>query len=233
MPGNMREKDNLLWGAWKKDPNKDNLTSLFKQVNPILQKEVNRWSGGSVAAPVLNINAKKMALQAFQTYDPNKSALSTHVTNQLKGLSRDPYTYINPARMPEHRQIKFKTYTDSQERLTEELGRTPTAAEMSQDLSWSLAETGRFRKELRTEYSTSQPVPPGFENEDITSGVMTYVYHDLPPQDQLVLEHSTGFGGAPILSAKALTQKTGLSQGQISHSKRRIKSHIEQAMGLN
>ena len=97
----LREKDTELWKTWKADPSKDNLHSLFRQVNPILQKEVNRWSGGSVATPVLQVNAKKLALQAFGSYNPEKSALSTHVTNQLKGLSRDPYTYINPARMPE------------------------------------------------------------------------------------------------------------------------------------
>ena len=228
----LRDRDNELWKTWKKDPSKDNLHTLFKQVNPILQKEVNRWSGGSVATPVLQVNAKKLALQAFGTYNPDKSALSTHVTNQLKGLSRDPYTYINPARMPEHRQIKFKTYTDAEERLTELNGRKPTAAELANDLSWSLAETGRFRKEMRNEYSTSQPVPPGFESADIADGVITYVYHDLSPQDQLVMEHTTGFGGAPILAAKDLTKQTGLTQGQISHSKRRIKSQIESAMGI-
>jgi hypothetical protein len=228
----IKKKDALMWSTWRSDPSRENLSALLGQVNPILQKEVNRWSGGSVSSPVLNVNAKKLAIQAFETFDPNKSALNTHVTNNLKGLSRDPYTYVNPARMPEHRQIKFKTFTDSEERLLDTLGRQPTAQEMSRDLRWSLAEVSRFRSELRSEFSTSQPTPAAFDSVDRTGGVLAYVYHDLPDVDKLVLEHSTGYGGATILPAKDLTSLTGLSQGQISHSKRRIRKAIESVSGL-
>ena len=222
-----KKQDVLLWNTWRQDPSKGNLSALLTQVNPILQKEVNRWSGGSIATPILNVNAKKLAIQAFETFDPGKSALNTHVTNNLKGLSRDPYTYVNPARMPEHRQIKFKTFTDSEERLLDTLGRQPTAQELARDLKWSLSEVSRFRSEVRNEFSTSQPVPAGFDTVDRTGGVLAYVYHDLPEVDKLVLEHSTGYGGAPVLPAKDLTKLTGLTQGQISHSKRRIRKAIE------
>jgi len=227
-----KKKDVMLWSTWRGDPSRDNLSALLTQVNPILQKEVNRWSGGSIATPILNVNAKKLAIQAFETFDPGKSALNTHVTNNLKGLSRDPYTYVNPARMPEHRQIKFKTFTDSEERLLDTLGRQPTAQELARDLKWSLSEVSRFRSEVRSEFSTSQPTPPGFDTTDRTGGVLAYVYHDLPDVDKLVLEHSTGYGGAPVLPAKDLTNLTGLTQGQISHSKRRIRKAIESVSGF-
>lgn len=226
------DKDRQLHQEWMKNPSKKNLGALFNQVNPIIQKETNRWGGGSVADPILQINAKKIALQAFKTYDPKQSALSTHLTNQLKGLSRDPYTYQNAARMPEHRQVKFKTFTDATERLSESFGREPTTAELARELSWSQRETGRFRKELRMEYSTSQPVPPGFESADTGAGVLSYVYHDLTPKDKLVFEHTTGYGGAPVLAAKQLTKATGLTQGQISHSKRRIRNAVKNASGF-
>ncbi|MAG27776.1 hypothetical protein CMI47_19785 [Candidatus Pacearchaeota archaeon] len=221
-----KQKDVALWRAWKDTPNKGTLTPLMKQLDPVIQKEVGRWAGSAVARPVLKIEAKKLTLQALGSYDPGKAALNTHVTNQLKGLSRGPYTYLNPARMPEHRQIKLKTYKDSEERLSEMLGRDPTANEIANDLAWSIQEVGRFRKELRKEYSTTQPIPPGFEQDDSDAGVLGFIYHDLNPQDKRVFEHTTGFGGAQILSTKDMMKTTRLTQGQISHSKRRLKKLI-------
>jgi DNA-directed RNA polymerase specialized sigma subunit len=227
-----KERDKHLWTAWKANPNKGNLSPLLRQVDPILQKEVGRWAGGGVATPVLMVQAKKLALQAFDTYNPTKAALNTHLTNQLKGLSRQPYTYISPARMPEHRQIKLKTYKNSEEILKERLGREPTAQELSADLAWSIQEVGRYRKEIRKEYSTSQPIPPGFETSSADDGIVGFIYHDLNTQDQKVFEHTTGYGGAELLSTRDLMSRTGLTQGQVSHSKRRLKKIISTATGM-
>lgn len=231
MSSERARRDVELWNSWKSSPGRATLAPLLQQVDPILQKEVNRWSGGPVARPVLVIQAKKLAIDAFGNYDPKKAALNTHVTNQLKGLSRGPYTYASPARMPEHRQVKLKTYLTAVEDLTGGLGRSPTAAELASSLKWSQREIGRFREEQRTTYSTSQPIPPGFETSNQDQQLLDFVYHDLVDQDKLVMEHSAGYGGSPVLSAKDLTSLTGMTQGQISNSKRRIRSKIERAMG--
>jgi len=228
----LKKRDVELWNTWQGQPNKTTLTPLLKQVDPIIRKEVGRWSGGAVATPILMLQAKKLALQAFQTYNPEKAALNTHLTNQLKGLSREPYTYTSPARMPEHRQIKLKTFIDADERLKEGFGRDPTAQELASDLAWSFAEVSRFRKEMRREYSTSQPVPPGFESHSGDDDLVGFVYYDLNPQDKLAFEHTTGYGGAPVLDTKSMIGKTGLTQGQISHSKRRLKKIISSAAGM-
>jgi len=229
---NPKERDQELWKAWKAQPGVPTLNPLLRQMDPILHKEVNRWAGGGVAKPVLMVQAKKLALQAFDSYQPAQAALNTHVTNQLKGLSRQPYTYISPARMPEHRQIKMKTFQNSEEQLKENLGRIPTADELSADLAWSRQEVGRFQQEMRKEYSTSKPIPPGFEQEGSEAGMVGFIYHDLNAQDKKVFEHTTGYGGAEVLNTQSLMGKTGLTQGQISHSKRRLKKIISSATGM-
>jgi hypothetical protein len=228
-----KKKDVQLWEAWKANPSKETLSPLFKQLEPVIQKEVSRWATGGVSRPVLTIQAKKLTLDALNSFAPDKAALNTHVTNQLKGLSRQAYTYVSSARIPEHRALKIKTYDSAIEDLKEELGREPTVSELSRELKWSQSEVERMRKELRREFGTSQPIPPGFEQFDSDRGLLDFVYHDLADQDKIVFEHSTGYGGAPILSAKDLTDKTGMTQGQISHSKRRIKSFIETARGFS
>ena len=116
--------------------------------------------------------------------------------------------------------------------MNESLGRDPTAAELARDLAWAQPEVERLRKEMRREYGTSQPIPPGFEAFDVERGILDFVYHDLADQDKQVFEFSTGYGGASILPAKDMIKQTGMTQGQISHSKRRIRKFIEQAKGF-
>jgi len=221
----IKKRDVELWQNWQATPGTQTLAPLLRQMTPVIEKEVNRWSGGNVAAESLRTEAKLLALNAFNSFDPSKSALNTHVTNQLKGLSRVVYTHTSPARMPEHRTIKAKTFLDAEERLREQHNRDPTSEELSRELAWSPAEVGRFRTEQRTAFSTSQPIPYGFGTEE-ESGLLDFVYYDLNPMDQTVFEHTTGYGGAPILQTKDLVKQTGLTPGQISHTKRRLRKLI-------
>ena len=227
------QKDSELWKKWQTDKSKDNLSLLFNAVNPVIQKEVSRWATGPIARPVLNIEAKKIALKAFNTFDPNSSQLNTHLTNQLKGLSRIVYTHSNAARLPEHKTLKVGTFLTAKNELEEELGREPTLTELSENLKWSPKETERFQHELRTGLSTSKPTPPGFESFDGDSAFIDFIYNDLHDQDKLVFEHTTGYGGNRILSAQDLMKKTGMTQGQISHSKRRITSLVHNIRGTD
>ena len=134
--------------------------------------------------------------------------------------------------MPEHRQVKAGTFRNVEESLRDSLGRDPTVAELSQELSWSQREVARYRDEQRATYSTSLPIPPGFEKYSPDQTLVDFVYHDLVDQDKRVFEHTTGYGGSPVLSGKQLIKKTGMTQGQISHSKRRIRKMFEGASGI-
>ena len=226
------KEDIEAWDAWKSSGDKKKLGVLFNRMEPVIQKEVSRWASGPVARPVINLEAKKLSLNAFKTFDPNKARLNTHLTNNLKGLSRIVYTHTNPARMPEHQVLKMNTFLTSKNSLEEELGRDPTTQELSEDLAWSPREVEVYQGQMRTGYSTSQPVPPGFERYDADRAFLDFVYNDLVDQDKLVFEHTTGYGGKRILSAQELIRKTGMTQGQISHSKRRVRRLIEEARGL-
>ena len=229
---NRSDLDTQAWNAWNASKSKKNLGVLLNRVKPILHKEVSRWSGGGVARPVLEMEAKKIALNSFGTYNPTKSKLSTHLTNNLKGLSREVYTYSNPARLPEHRMIKAKTFIAVEDNLTETLGRLPSAQELADELNWNKKEVGRLRKELRSSFSDNAPAPPGFNSTFEGAQELDFIYHDLNQQDKVVFEHTTGYSGAPILDGRSLINKTGLSQGQISHSKRRIRNKVLGHRGL-
>ena len=96
-----REDDLQAWQAWQGNPNSRNMHNVLGQLKPLIQKEVNRWSGSySLARPLLELEANRLASEAVHTYSPHRgAALATHVTNRLKKLSRLPYTHQNLARL--------------------------------------------------------------------------------------------------------------------------------------
>lgn len=229
---NRYQQDIEAWQKWHTTKDKQDLSTLFGRVQPIIHKEVSRWASGPVSRPVLTLEAKKLSLNAFNNFNPEKARLSTHLTNNLKGLSRIVYTHNNPARMPEHQVLKLSTFLGAKSSLEEELGREPTAQELAESLVWSTNEVARYEGQIRTGYSTSKPQPPGFEKFDADRSFLHFVYNDLVDQDKIVFEHTTGYGGKRVLSAQELIKKTKMTQGQISHSKRRIRRLVEEARGF-
>jgi DNA-directed RNA polymerase specialized sigma subunit len=199
-------------------------------LNPIIQTEVNRWSG-TLARPDLEIEAKRLAVEAIESFSPTGGAsLATHVSNRLKKLSRLSYTHQNVARLPEYQTLKFRTFADAQSKLTDKFGRDPTHTELADELCWSKPAVKSFQTSLRREFIESGDLPPYFDEEREDSGILDYVYHDLSPQQKKIFEHTTGYGGVKVLSNPELTKKLKLTQGQLSYQKRTLVNKFERLM---
>lgn len=223
-----KEKDLELWRKYKNNPSPQTLKPLMRELDGIIQNQVNKWSG-AIARPVLEAKAKKLALDAIKSYDPNQgAALSTHVTNRLKKLSREVYTHQDAVRLPEYKKLKVHSYLKAKEELMNRHGREPTNEELADHLGWSPRMLGEVQRSMNPELVESQDVGGGlFENTSVWgsesgNGMVDLVYYDLDPKDKQIFEHSTGYSGKPILSNKDLCNKTGLTQGQLSYRKRKI-----------
>lgn len=230
--GDRQISDFNKWQTWRDNKNDDSLEALHHQLNPIVMKEVNRWKG-TLAPEILEVEARGLAQNAFESYDPKFNvALSTHVSNALKKLSRINYSYQNPARLPEHRQVKFYTFNTVKTNLENELGREPNINELSDELGWNTREVERMNKEIRKDYTESIPVPAHafMKEEHSDDGMIDFIYNDLSSADKTIFEHTTGYRGKPILSLDELTKKTGLTTSQISYKKSQIKDFIKKRM---
>lgn len=236
MKNDLAKKDVEIWNRWKQNPSEDNTRALLNQTANIRHKAVQNWSG-SISPTTLHSEAVKQSIKAFETYDPNKNVqLSTHLTNQLKKLSRDAYAEVSFLRMPEERQMKYRTFEFGREELREKLGREPSAFELSDRLGWSLAETRRFLSEDKTVLMNSEPLPVGMQSMSTSGDInpndpLHFAIADLSPTDQLIFEHTTGYGGAKVLTGAELMRKTGLSQSQISYRKRIITQRVKSFRG--
>jgi DNA-directed RNA polymerase specialized sigma subunit len=103
-------------------------------MRPVYQKEANKFKSAPLPNSAIESQAKILTLKAFETYDPSKSQLNTHVTNHLKHLQRYVLEYQNIGKIPEHRGLAIGKYQTVFDNLKEDLGREPTDMELADNL---------------------------------------------------------------------------------------------------
>ena len=231
-----KERDIELWRAYKAAPGPITLRPLMKQIDPVIQNEVNKWTG-AIARPVLEAKAKALALEAIKSYNPNAgAALATHVTNRLLKLSRTVYSHQDAVRLPEHKKLKVNAYFGAVNELRTEHGREPTSIEIADHMSWSPSMVSQVESAIAPELIESEDMGAGlFETQSIWApnsddGIVEMIYFDLDPIDKLIFEHSTGYSGRPILSNPELMKKTKLTQGQLSYRKKKLVDKIQREL---
>lgn len=226
-----QEADLATWHVWKKNPTDANASALLAQVSPLIHKEVNKWSG-TLARPLLETEGKRLAMQAFQNYNPNRgAALGTHVVNNLQRMSRLSYANQNVARLPENKMLLFHAYNMAHTQLADAHGRAPTADELADNLGWPIKRVEEYRKAVsRREMLESgglfESSDAGLWDEDVQDHLVDFIHHDLTPTHKLMFEHLTGFGGAEQLSNQEIQKKLGMTQGEYSYAKKKLIDHV-------
>ena len=222
-----------LWQEWRQKKTKNNAVALLNEFRPMIHKEVYRH-GGMLPKSFLEVEAKRLAFNAFDTYNPaRKTRLSTHVANNLKGLGRLNYTYQNALRMPEERQRKYSLFIETKERLSERFGRAPSIRELSDELAWPESEVGRMERDVHIE--TSEPsggeisMPGSFAVA--SKPVIDFLYHDMSPEEKVIFESITGYMGSPQLGVSGLARKLGLSEPQVRRKRDKLVEKIKIALG--
>jgi hypothetical protein len=227
-----RTKDLELWRQWNRTKSQADLQALLDHLQPVISGQVSRWSG-SLARPMLEMRAKVLATEAIKSYNPNRgAALATHVTHRLQKLSRTVYSHTQAARLPEHKAVSMASFSVAQDHLRNELGRDPTHAEVADNLGWSTPRVAAFQKAFdRKELLGSGEFNPSmFPIADEEDPIVGFVYHDMAPQTQKLFEHITGYGGVRVLSNKQLMKEFGMTQGQVSYQKRKLKNLFQNAL---
>ena len=226
-----KEKDLELWRQWNQSNRKKDLHALLVNLDPIIQTQVNKWSG-TLARPMLESKARVLAANALHNFDPNRgTAPATHVTNQLQKLSRTVYSHTQAVRIPEHKSVAMASFSAGFNIIRDRLGRDPTTVELADHMGWTQKRTAEFqqafdRKEL---LGSGEFQPAAFPVVDGYDPVVAFVYHDLAPKDQQLFEHVTGYGGKAIMPNAQLMRRFKLTQGQLSYKKRKLIDKFQRA----
>lgn len=223
-------EDYQLWHQWKTTGHPDHLSNLLDAIEPIIHRATYSRRGSGVPEEALRAHAKILAVKAFHSYDPSRTQLNTHLTNQLQKVSRLVYKYQDITHIPEHTQLKITSYKQAKGLLAEKLGRDPNVSELSDELHWHPREIERMERSLRKVLLGSKD--EAFSNTitdmpDRQQEVFHLVYNDLLPDQKRVFEASTGFGGKPVLKGdKAIGESLKLHPDQVRKLREAISQKI-------
>ena len=221
-----------LWRKWKQMPTPQNLEALIRQLNPIIQREAGRWSG-IVPRYVIENEAKKLAIKACQSYNPNAgTALSTHVVNQLQKLSRMAYQQQSSLKVPEHQRLTFNRYNAALRHLEDLNGVKPSLEDVSDYLAIKPKALQKIVENVgRRELIESGEGPEFIQHAE--SDVIDLAYGDMTPMQKKIFEMRTGYNNTPIAkSAKDITKALNITQSQLSYQITAIKTLLQRAQRL-
>jgi DNA-directed RNA polymerase specialized sigma subunit len=222
------------YNEWKTTPNQRTTGALLKAVDPILESAIKTY-GGRVHSPNLRSQAKLMALDAFQRYDPTRAKLRTHLMSHLQGLRRVAAQEGQIIHIPERVGLDLHRLRVAEAELRDIYGRDPSDMELADHTGLSRKRITYIRKALPgiSEGSISG-VPTEEDQINIGPAVHSpadqawydFVYHDLHPVDQVIMEHTLGLHGKQILSKQQIANKLRLSPGAISQRASKIQDKL-------
>lgn len=211
---------------------------LLNSLGPVIQGQVNKYRGSGLPDVALKLEARRLASKAIDTYDPNQAQLNTHVTNNLKKLSRFVMNYQNIGHIPEPRILMISKYNTIYDNLEANTGREPTVVELADAMNVSIAEVERLQTELRKDLSMT------LQDDDDEAGFYFYaqtpevdpqlrqaiefVYFDADPIDKKIMEYMFGMGGVQRKTSKEIGQKLRLSPSTLKKQQISIAKQIKE-----
>lgn len=219
------KKDLELWHRWDQNGRKpEDLEPLIKQVSPIINKQANVYSGRvNIPKPAVQAEFQIQAIKAIQSYDPNRAALNTHLTHQLKKGKRYITTYQNIGRIAEPRIYRINQFQSERDQLRDELQRDPSSLELADRLKWPQKQVAAMESELRREVPLST-MPGGLtmNKPSKEAEVLRLLQYDLTPEEQVVYEYILGENGKPQLKPGQIARKLNMTPSKVSRIKMSI-----------
>ena len=202
--------------------------TLVKGHEKLINYEAGKYSK-MVPHNVVLSEAYKLAHKAAESFDATKGTkFSTHLTNQLKKLSRITTTYGSSVRLPENKQFKLQHINNAELELKDTLGREPSIAELSEYTKIPVANINQIKQNKANEVNISNlAYTPVFVN-NTNDDWLHFVYHDLTDIDKVIFEHKTGFGGKKIMHTDDIAKLLNISPNTVASRAKMIGDKVHE-----
>lgn len=203
------------------------MNELIQKHKRLIESEAAKYSQFVPNSTAL-AQAYKIAHKAAESFDPKTGLqFSTHLTNQLKKLSRLSTTYGATVRMPEAKQFRLQRVNMMEKALRDEYGRDPSAQEISEALGWNIAEVSTLLMQRKRDVNVNSLMHSPIFVDNSNDEWVHFVYQELAPRDQVIFEHKTGWGGKKEMTNEELAKKLGVSPATVSNRVKAITSRIQ------
>lgn len=228
---------NELYTRWQKNKTPELNSKLLTAVQPVIDTALSSYAGQ--VSPSTRSRAKIMALKAFDTFDPQRGNVRTHLLSQLQGLRRLAAKEQNIISIPEQVGLDFQKLDTAENELRDQLSRDPTDDELADF-------TGLSVKRLRKVRSFHKPVASGMLDQETTDDSysgdvashlpnqnasadawLDFVYGDLTPTDKLIMDLTLGRNGRQRTSTQEIARRLNMTPGAISQRAAKIQTMID------
>lgn len=224
--------------AWKAAPTPENTGRLMQAVEPVLRSALRTYASQGDVSPMMRSRAKLIAIESLPRYDPTRAKLRTHLMINLQSLRRAQAEENLIVSVPERVRLdQYRLHRASQE-LADRLGREPSDAELSAHTGLSLRRLAHVRQ-VRQGVSEGQVESSNREMGDTGSAAVgierpqnddtwvRFIYADLDPRDQFIMERVLGLHGHSVMPKGEIARKLGLSAGAVSQRAARIQKLLD------
>ena len=201
MPTEINENSSLdaLFQTWKKTGKREVRDMMLNKLEPTINSAVKSYGGGDKQ---LNTQAKILAIKAINNYQPGRSKLSTYIHSSLRPLSRIRDKRKSAIYLPENVRVDSQTVYRFKDNFRNTEGREPSLQEISDNVGLSIKRINKALQEGSERSSSELETEKGeviLSNADKDRNYANiwqdYIYHDLEPVNQKIMEWTTGYGG--------------------------------------
>jgi len=130
------QQDLDLWSQWHEGGRKaEDLQPLMKRYQPLMNRKLNEWKAPAVSTAAFKAELHKHFYNAAENFDPDRGvAFNTYLQRRLEKAKRFNSKYQNVGYIPEGKARYIGPIQVAQNELQEDLGRPPTAKEISKHL---------------------------------------------------------------------------------------------------
>lgn len=227
------------FNLWKTNPGPQTAGKLLHSVEPVINEAMRSYASQSTSSPTLKSKARQLTLDAFESYDPARAKLRTHLLSRLQGLRRLGTQETQLLHVPEQLLLDHGHLRQSENQLKETLGRDPSAQELSDHVGLSMRRIQKIRTmqpaKAESSLAAHQESPGRFapavtgSSEKAQQAWQEFIYQDLEPTDQIILEHTLGLHGKPSISNQEIAKKLKVSPGAVSQRKEKIQNKLDMA----
>lgn len=237
-PDKLESKYKDPFDQWKQGATPTTTGNLLRAVQGDIDKGIQAHVGGQVS-PMLRSRARRLAIRAFDGYDPTQAKLGTHLVNQMQGLKRISRQQNQILKVPERVSLDQQRVRLSKQEFLDQHGREPSMVELADYTGLSLRRLGHIRRfrpavaegtlnSLTTSEGGEASFLPAIDDPNRSDPWVELVYSDLDAVNQKILEWTLGLHGEPTYSNQEIARKLRVSPGAISQRKQHIQSLLDE-----
>jgi DNA-directed RNA polymerase specialized sigma subunit len=234
-----------IYTQWQQNRTPELNSRLLTSVQPVIDTALSSYAGQNQPSPALRSRAKILALKAFDSFDPQRGNVRTHLLSQLQGIRRLAAKEQNIISIPEQVGLDFQRLDTAENELRDRLSRDPTDEELADF-------TGLSVRRIRKVKTFHKPVASGMLDQETTEDAYTgevasylpgqntaadawldFVYGDLGPTDKLIMDMSLGRNGRRRTSTQEIAARLNITPGAVSQRAAKIQAMIDKRYDHN